>query len=264
MSASTADPPAPTHTSPSSSFRWLGEFLSSSVGAKFLIALTGIALTGFVIVHLLGNLQIFLGRDAMNGYAQSLKSLGPLLWVARGGLLTVFVIHLFLALRLWKRSLDARPVPYKYQRFIRATWTSRTMWMTGLVILAFVGFHLAHFTFGWLGRVDDGTGNSVSYLDLKDADYKQKTGDDRHDVYRMFIAGFRNVPIVGLYLVCMILLGLHLLHGVRSLFQTLGLNHSKYNAAFELLGYGISGAVVAGNVLMPLAVLFRMIGIDVP
>jgi len=112
--------------------------------------------------------------------------------------------------------------------------------------------------------VDDGAGNMVSYLDLKDAQHKQKTGEDRQDVYRMFIDGFRSVPIVATYLACMILLGLHLRHGVRSVFQTLGLNHVKYNFAFELLGYGVTGAVVLGNVLMPLAVLFKIIGTDVP
>jgi len=264
MSASTAEPAVSAPSSSLSHTRWLGEVLASSVGAKFLVAITGFLLTLFVIVHLLGNLQIFLGRDAMNSYAHYLKSLGPLLWIVRGGLLAVFVVHLFLAMRLWKRSLDARPTPYKYQRFTKATWMSRSMWLTGLVILAFVAFHLAHFTFGWISRVDDGAGNMVSYLDLKDAQHKQKTGEDRQDVYRMFIDGFRSVPIVATYLACMILLGLHLRHGVRSVFQTLGLNHVKYNFAFELLGYGVTGAVVLGNVLMPLAVLFKIIGTDVP
>ena len=228
------------------------------------MALTGLALTGFVIVHLLGNLQVFLGREAMNHYAQSLKELGPLLWIARGGLLTVFLIHIFLALRLKKLSLDARPVDYKYQRLVRATWVSRHMALTGLVILAFVIFHLMHFTFGFIGRVTDpDTGHVVNYLDLKDADYKKKTGEERHDVYRMFIDGFRNIPIVTVYILCMALLGLHLLHGVRSMFQTLGLNHNKYNILFEAVGYAVTGVVVFGNIIMPLAVYFGLIGADV-
>src|SRR5262249_46149480 len=115
----TAEPPTLPRPSP---LRWLTDVFASTVGLKFLVAVTGLALTGFVIFHLLGNLQVFAGRDAFNKYAQTLKSLGPLLWVARGGLLTVFVIHIFIALRLKKRNLDARPVPYKFERTVKASW----------------------------------------------------------------------------------------------------------------------------------------------
>src|SRR5207302_1710186 len=124
MSTSPAEPVMPPRASP---FHWISELLASSIGAKYLVALTGIGLTGFVIVHLLGNLQIFLGRDTMNHYAQSLKAMGPLLWIARGSLLVIFLLHIVLALRLKKLNLDARPVDYKYQRLVRATWVSRHM-----------------------------------------------------------------------------------------------------------------------------------------
>src|SRR5437868_2541725 len=96
--------------------RWYNRLINSTVGGKYVVALTGLALTGFVLTHLLGNLQIFLGRDAYNQYAHSLKSMGALLWLARGGLLAVFLIHILLSLRLQKRSLDARPVRYVYER----------------------------------------------------------------------------------------------------------------------------------------------------
>ncbi|MFL5339254.1 MAG: succinate dehydrogenase cytochrome b subunit [Gemmataceae bacterium] len=266
MSTSTADPVVPTRASP---FRWITQLLDSSIGAKYLVALTGIGLTGFVIVHLLGNLQVFLGREAMNAYAQSLKNLGPLLWIARGSLLAIFVLHIVMALRLKKLNLDARPVDYKFQRLVRATWVSRHMVLTGLVILAFVCFHLAHFTFGLgpIARVQNpDTGGYTNYLELKDPQYRDPLDPKktRHDVYAMFIDGFRSVPVVATYIVCMVFLGLHLLHGVRSIFQTLGLNHSKYNLLFEALGYAVTLAVVMGNVFMPLAVLFKLIGGDVP
>jgi succinate dehydrogenase / fumarate reductase cytochrome b subunit len=257
-----AEPPPLPRIAP---LRWLTEVFSSTVGLKFLVAVTGLALTGFVIFHLLGNLGVFAGRDAFNKYAQTIKSLGPLLWLARGGLLTVFLVHIFIALKLKKRNLDARPVAYKYERTVKASWTSRYMVLTGLVILGFVAFHLAHYTFGVIGRVEDpDTGKTTNYLELKDEAYHKKTGEERHDTYRMFIDGFRSPVIVGIYVVCMVLLGLHLLHGVRSIFQTLGLNHKKYNRLFELTGYGVTALVVAANTAMPVAVLFRAVGTDIP
>jgi succinate dehydrogenase cytochrome b subunit len=249
------------------SLRWLSNLLSSTVGAKYLVAITGLLLTGFVLVHMLGNLQIFLGRDAMNKYAQSLKALGPLLWVARGGLLVIFVCHLGLALRLKKRSLDARPVRYQYERALQVTWVSRHMALSGLVILAFLLFHLMHYTFGWIDRAEDArTGVSTNYLELKDPEYKDPAhpGESRHDVYRMFIDGFRNRPIAFAYIVCQLLLGMHLAHGIRSVFQTLGWNNVKFNSLFAALGYGLTGAIVLGNVFMPIAVMTRMIGGDIP
>ena len=112
-------------------------------------------LTGFVIVHLIGNLQVlpaFGGRDAINAYAKFLKDQGPLLWIARGGLLTVFVLHIFFALTLAWRARKARPIRYQYPATIQASAASVTMPWTGLAILAFAIFHFAHYTFGW---VDD-------------------------------------------------------------------------------------------------------------
>jgi succinate dehydrogenase / fumarate reductase cytochrome b subunit len=259
-----------TDTAPAlgpSALRWLSNLFSSTVGAKYLVAITGLLLTGFVLVHMLGNLQVFLGRDAMNKYAQSLKAMGPLLWVARGGLLALFVCHLFLALRLKKKSLDARPVRYQNERTLQATWVSRHMALSGLVILAFLIFHLMHHTFGWIDRVEDTeTGGTTNYLELSDPEYKDPAhaGASRHDVYHMFIDGFRNRPIAIAYIICQLLLGMHLAHGIRSVFQTLGMNNVKYNALIGGLGYGLTAAIVAGNVFMPIAVMARIIGGDIP
>lgn len=249
------------------SLRWLSSLVSSTVGAKFLVAVTGMLLTGFVLAHMLGNLQVFLGRDALNKYAHSLKQLGPLLWMARGGLLFVLIVHLFLALRLKKLSLDARPVRYQYARTIESTWVSRHMALTGLVVLAFLLFHLAHFTFGWFERVENTTAGEVTnYLDLKDPTFKDPLhpGEGRQDVYHMVIAGFRNVPISIFYIICQLALGAHLLHGTRSMFQSLGLNSVKFNAIISWLGLGVTAAVTAGNVVMPIAVVLRLVGSDVP
>src|SRR5262245_29761458 len=174
--------------------RWYTRLVNSTVGGKYIVAITGLALTGFVLVHMLGNLQIFLGREPFNHYAHSLKSMGPLLWIARGGLLTFLLIHLFLSLRLQKRSLDARPVRYVYERTKVASLPARYMVLTGVTILLFIIFHIAHFTLGVVDRVDDRQlGETINYLDLKDPTWKDPaTGEQRHDAYRMFINGFRN------------------------------------------------------------------------
>src|SRR5262249_14519798 len=136
---------------------WIRTTLNSSIGAKQVVAITGFLLVGFVLVHMLGNAQILVGlfdrelaRDLLNSYAEHLKSLGPLLWVARIGLLVTLVVHLSLALRLFVRNREARPVPYHYERTLVATTPSRYMWLTGLLLLAFIMFHLAHYSFGWI------------------------------------------------------------------------------------------------------------------
>jgi succinate dehydrogenase / fumarate reductase cytochrome b subunit len=245
---------------------WYNRLINSTIGGKYLVAITGLALTGFVLTHMLGNLQIFLGRDVYNQYAHSLKSMGPLLWIARGGLLAFLLIHMIVSLRLQKRSLDARPVRYVYERTKAATVSARYMALTGLTIFFFIVFHLAHFTFGVIDRVEDRSlGETISYLDLKDPMWKDPaTGATRHDAYRMFIDGFRNPAVVGFYIVCMVLLGFHMIHGVRSAFQTLGINSFKVNSGLDMLGLGITCLVVGANIIMPIAVITGLIGGDIP
>ena len=144
MSSSTVDPPAASNSSP---VRWLRMTLNSSVGAKFAVAITGLLLVGFVLTHMLGNAQILIGlfdrelaRDMLNGYAEHLRSPGPLLWAARIGLLFILLVHLGLALRLFVKNRDARPVRYEYERTLVATTASRYMWLTG-GCAAFIIFH---------------------------------------------------------------------------------------------------------------------------
>lgn len=249
-----------------SSAHWLKRLVGSSLGSKYITALTGWILTGFVFVHMAGNLQIFLGRAQYNGYAQSLKDLGPILWLGRAVLLVALLTHLGIALWLKKKNLDARPVRYVYDRSKAASVPAQYMWLTGILILLFILFHLAHFTFGAVDRVYDGSrGVTVSYLDLKDPNWHDPLDPSRSrpDVYRMFIDGFRNVPISILYMAFMLVLGLHLIHGVRSSFQSLGINNVKINRG---LGYACSGLtylIVAANIFMPLAVMLGLIGKDV-
>jgi succinate dehydrogenase / fumarate reductase cytochrome b subunit len=224
---------------------WAQTYLLSTVGQKILIAITGASLVLFVAFHLIGNLKIFNGREAINHYAHFLKhDLGLLIWIARAGLLGAFGLHLVLAINLKRRSLAARPVGYFNQRSAQATPQSKTMIWTGLVILAFVLFHLAHYTFAMVHQAPNGQ----NYLDLKDA-------NGQHDVYAMMIAGFSSPVISGLYLVAQAFLFIHLAHGIQSVFQTLGLVGKSFTPAVRLLGFGISGLIFAGNTAIVVAVL---------
>jgi succinate dehydrogenase / fumarate reductase cytochrome b subunit len=197
---------------------------------------------------MIGNVKMFDGPDAINSYAYFLKhSLGGLLWVARGGLLALFVLHLALALRLKARSRAARPVPYQYPGSVQATVSSRTMIWTGVVVGLFVAYHLAHFTFGWVHGAEAEPGKVVNYLDLRDA-------EGRHDVYRMVIAGFTNPYIVAIYVVAQLALFVHLLHGIQSSFQTLGLKNRRFAPAIKALGFLVALTILVGNLAIVTAV----------
>jgi succinate dehydrogenase / fumarate reductase cytochrome b subunit len=243
--------------------RWLFAALGTTVGSKYVVALTGLALTGFVIAHMSGNLLIFKGKDALNSYALFLKERGGLLWVARGGLLAMFLLHLSVAIRLTMRNRAARPVRYAFEDTVQASWASRTMIWSGLVILAFVIFHLMHYTFGLVAATaPDGT----NYLALHES-VKQVSPHDpaqRHDVYAMTVYGFRSVPISIAYIVAQLFLGLHLSHGVSSSFQSMGWNAPRWWRLIQGVGSVIALAVVIGNIAMPLAVMTGFIGGDIP
>lgn len=225
------------------------EFVDSSVGAKVLVALTGLGLTLYVVFHMIGNLKVFQGRDAINGYAHFLKhDLGMLLWIARGGLLLILVLHIVLAVRLKVRSVAARPVEYQYRRDVRSTTAGRTMIWTGIIIGLFTLYHLAHFTFGWVKGAETPSGEFRNYLELTDE-------KGRHDVYAMVVAGFTDPALAVLYIVAQLALFVHLMHGVQSSFQTLGLKNRRFGSVIWWLGFLTALAVLAGN----LAVVFGVV-----
>jgi succinate dehydrogenase / fumarate reductase cytochrome b subunit len=250
----------------------------SSLGKKYFMALTGLLLTGFVIGHMAGNLLIYAGPDALNTYAQSLKDHPGLLWTARAGLFVVFVVHVALGVALTYQNTAARPTRYVYEDTLQASWASRHMLLTGLLLFAFIVYHLAHFTFGWVKTADvqvvAGRPVPVSpknYLDLAEVkppaskeyaadpreDYHAidpRRLDARHDVYSMVVNGFRNPWITLSYLVAMAFLGLHLWHGGSSFFQSLGLNGPRYQKFIRAVGPVLAVIVVAGNCSIPLSV----------
>ncbi|HXH07987.1 MAG TPA: succinate dehydrogenase cytochrome b subunit [Vicinamibacterales bacterium] len=212
-------------------------FAASSVGTKILIALTGLALLLYLILHLAGNLLVFAGPDAFNGYAHRLVS-NPLIVPVEIGLLAVFLVHIYKTVRMWLDNRRARPVAYRRKAWAghtsRKTVASSTMIVSGLAILAFVILHVRQFRYG---PVYEGPGGV-------------------RDLYRLEIEVFQRPEWVVLYVASMVLVGLHLRHGIASAFQSLGIGGSR--TARRLLAGGLALAVVlaAGFAFIPLWVYF--------
>lgn len=243
----------------SSPAEWLTAYLGSSVGQKILVATTGLLLLGFVIVHMVGNWKLFSGPESLNKYAYFLKhDIGAWLWAFRIALFVVFILHLAVALSLKAKAVAARPIGYAYNNSAQATPQSTTMAQTGIVIGLFVIFHLLHYTFAFIHTVPaaDGKGE-VNYLSLT---WKLKDGVVVHDVYHMTVAGFRTGWISALYLVSMLVLFIHLTHGIQSSLQTLGLVNRRFLPVARALGYGLAGVILVGNCAMVVAVWAGWIG----
>ena len=237
----------------------VGHFFRSSIGRKLLMAVTGLVLIGFVVGHLVGNLQVFSHPDKINGYAQFLHQLGPLLWVARIGLLACLLIHVWAATVLTLENKRARgPQPYGLKHTIRATLASRTMRLTGYVVLAFIIYHLAHFTLG-VAQADtfkDGLPRYTMASEYSVAGFPVvAAGAKVLDVHSMVVLGFQNVVVSLFYIVAVGLLSFHLLHGFDSMFQTFGLRSSRWAAGLRRVALVFCLAYFAGNLAIPGAVL---------
>jgi succinate dehydrogenase / fumarate reductase cytochrome b subunit len=215
----------------------------TTVGAKFVVAVTGLGLLAFVIAHMLGNLQIFLGPDALNAYAQFYKDHAALLWTARLVLLAFLIVHMALAIQLALRNAAARPTRYVYQHTEYASLASRTMVVTGLAVFFFIVYHLLHFTVGVTNPDDFALRDSLG----------------RHDVYGMVIAGFRNPFITGAYVLAQLFLFMHLSHAVPSTFATFGLNRPRWDRGLRRAGLAVAYGIAIGNIAIPLSVLFGLV-----
>jgi succinate dehydrogenase / fumarate reductase cytochrome b subunit len=198
------------------------------------MALTGAILFGFVLVHMLGNLQVYLGPEAMNNYGIFLRHFlhGTGIWVARAILLAAVVLHIWSATSLTLTSRRARPEGYRREKWKESTYASRTMRWGGVILLLFVIYHLLHFTTGTLHQ---------SFIE--------------GDVYHNFVAGFRNVWVSAFYIFAMLALGLHLRHGLWSMCQTLGVSHPRYIRMAHVGAWIFAAIIVIGNISFPLAVL---------
>jgi succinate dehydrogenase / fumarate reductase, cytochrome b subunit len=222
----------------------------STIFLKIVMAVTGLILVGFILGHLVGNLQIFVGREAMNTYAAFLQGLGELLWAIRFFLVAVFVLHLYTSIKLQFINNSARPESYKITKRIKSTLSSRTMIYSGLLILAFVIYHLLHFTVG--------VADTEIYGHIEQ--YGPQGLFERHDVYYMIIAGFQK-PIVSIgYLIAVIILGFHLNHAIQSMFQTLGWSGPQVTPRLVFYSRTIAILVALGYASIPLSILFGLVG----
>jgi succinate dehydrogenase / fumarate reductase cytochrome b subunit len=209
-------------------------FLGSSIGKKVVMAATGLVLYGFVIGHMVGNLQIFLGREAINHYAVFLREFlhGQGIWIARASLLTAVGFHIWAAVTLTLANWGARPVGYREWQARESTYASRTMVWSGPLLALFILYHLAHLTLGVAGQ-----------------------GFQEGQVYDNVVLGFSNLFVSAFYILAMLALGLHMYHGFWSLLQTLGLSHPRWNALRRAASTILAVIVVAGNISIPVAVL---------
>jgi len=225
-------------------FDSLSQFYASSIGKKILVALTGLMLIGFVFGHMVGNLLIFAGKDAINEYGHLLQTAlhGGGVWIARIGLLAAVVVHIVATISLTKANREARQDKYGMQKSQVSSKSSHIMIWSGLTILAFIIYHLLHFTV----RVGNDYGTYKTTLN----------GETVHDVYRMVIAGFSWAPASIFYIISMLLLSSHLSHGFSSLFQTLGLSTDKTEPLFKKAGYAFAGLILVGNCSIVFAVWF--------
>lgn len=236
-----------------------GSFFNSSIGRKILMALSGLILVGFVVGHLVGNLQVFQGPDHLNGYAAFLHQLGPLLWIARLVIIGAVLVHVWAATVLTLENKSARgPEAYGFKNTIRATLASRTMRLTGYVVLAFLIYHIAHFT---LGFAQAGTFKAQLAPFTLAHDYRVaglvsvNAGTVVDDVYNMVVLGFQNPLVSVFYIVAVGLLSFHLLHGFDSMFQTFGLRSSRWSGSLRTIaivfcvGYFLTNLAIPGAVL---------------
>ncbi len=217
----------------------LYKFLDSTVGQKAVAAASGVGLIVFVVAHMAGNLQLFAGQDALNSYAAKLKDLGPLLWMARIGLIVFFVLHIAITIRLQFRNRAARRQGYAMVKRQTSTRSSRYMAISGSVILAFVIFHLMHFTFGWI---------QPDLHHLQDA-------KGRHDVYTMVVTGFQNWGITAFYLVSLIFIASHLSHAMFSALRSLGASLGGKDERAKRWARVAALLTVGGFAIVPIAVL---------
>lgn len=221
----------------------LGSLFQSSIGKKFLMAVTGLVMFGFVTGHLLGNLQIFLPPERINTYGHFLESLGELLWVVRLVLLACVAVHVWVAIQLTRENMAARPAGYAVDHINRATLASRVMARTGVVVLAFLVYHLLDFTL------------RVQHPEWSDRTFRLADGIMVRDVYNMVVHGFSRAGISFFYIVAVGLLSYHLSHGIVAMVQTLGLKNEKWTRGLEKFAVAYCWIYFLLNAAIPLAVL---------
>jgi succinate dehydrogenase / fumarate reductase, cytochrome b subunit len=238
----------PTSAQPSKRLPYPIGLYQTAVGKKWVMAVTGIMLMGYVLVHMIGNLHVYEGPEKFNAYGEALRDLGGelvprtvVLWLLRIGLTAAFVLHIHAAAALTMMNRKARPVGYQGpRRYSAANFASRSMRWTGVIILLYVLFHLADLTWGWF------------------------LGDNyiRGDVYNNVTRSLSNIPVALIYIVANVALAVHLYHGSWSLFQSMGWNNPKFNAARRAFATGFAAVILVGNLSFPIAALAGVVSQD--
>ena len=235
---------------------FLVDLYSTAVGKKYAMGATGIGLMGFVLFHMIGNLKMYAGAADLDHYAHFLQTLlyplapkGWVLWILRGGLISMLFLHLHAAWSLTVLNRKARPVKYQSSRDYQvANFASRTMRYSGIVILAFVAWPLLDLTFG---VVNPEVGKMITHA-----------GDEEavKSVYASVVYSFQRTPVALFYVVANVLLGIHLFHGAWSIFQSFGWNNPRFNKWRRSFATGFAALVVVGNVSFPVAVMAGIVG----
>ncbi len=211
-------------------------FYSTTVGKKVVMAATGVLLVLWIIGHMLGNLQIFMGAERLNAYAHFLKSTGELLWGVRIVMLAAIILHILAAVQITLANWKARPVGYAMKKDIETGYAARTMIVSGPLILLYVIYHLMMFTF-----------------------LQTPQGLSDTDVYGNVVKAFQQPGISAVYIVAMLVLGFHLYHGIWSMLQTLGINHPKLNRLRRVAASVLAVLIAAGYISIPVSVLLGIV-----
>jgi len=216
----------------------------TSLGKKFIMGVTGLLMVGFAVAHMLGNLSIFGGAAGINAYAEHLRAFPPLLWVFRGAMLLAFLLHIYTGVTLYLENSAARPVGYSMKKNEKTTFSAQTMIWTGILMGLFVVYHLLHFT-----------------IHAFNPEFNKLIDEaNRFDVFAMVSSSLSHTGIAFIYIVAMVVLLLHLRHGIQSFFQSLGLTNDATLPLLVTGGRWVAGLVAVGFLFTPVLVYFKVIG----
>ena len=225
---------------------WILSFYRSAIGKKAVMAVTGVFLFGWIFAHMLGNLKLYLGAEHFNEYAKWLRTMGAPavphdvpLWIVRILLVVAVWLHIQAATQLTLMNRAARPVGYEERDYVVGTYAARTMRWGGVIIILFVFYHLAHLTWGWA------VAPPAAYVE--------------NDPFHNVVVGFAVWWVSAIYIIANLALGLHLYHGLWSMFNSLGLNHRKFNPWKRLFATAFALIITLANVSFPIAVLAGII-----
>jgi succinate dehydrogenase / fumarate reductase cytochrome b subunit len=231
--------------------RFFRNLFCSSLGKKYLMAGTGLLLMLFVIGHMAGNLQIFLGPEAINRYGHFLQSNVEVLWPVRIALLGVVLVHIWSATTLTLENRAARPVAYQQWEPTAATYASRTMMISGIIVAVFIVYHLLHYT------------AMVQAVNLTGKNFNAKPeffdAEGRHDIYKMMVVGFSQPLVCLFYIIGVGLLCLHLSHGASAMWQSLGWKKRPYGPCLDRMAQWGAALIFLGYIVIPISIWLKWI-----